>query len=82
MYKGSLQDFYWKKGTHESLDCLCLYFNTEIIKRIPYLSNILKCDTLSDDMKVKIYHWLVYFEKFYQKYIIIPTESYNSSVPE
>ena len=32
MYMGSLQDFYWGKGTHESLDVLCPHFNVEIIK--------------------------------------------------
>ena len=47
-----------------------------------YLSNILKCDTQSDDTKKKIGNWLDSFEIFHQQYIIIPTESCNSSVTE
>ena len=33
-------------------------------------------------MKEKIDHWLDSFEKYRQQYIIMPTESYNSSVPK
>ena len=51
MYRGSLQDFYWNKGTHEILDVVCPYFNVEIIKMRQHLSNIVKCDTQSDYMK-------------------------------
>ena len=47
-----------------------------------YLSNMLKWDTRSDDMKRKIYHWVDFFEKFHQQNIIMTTESYNYSVPE
>ena len=76
MYRGSLQDFYWKKVTHKSLDIVCTHFNAEMIKMRQYLSNILKCDTQSDDTKKKkIDNWLDSFEKFHQQYIIIPTES-------
>ena len=66
MYRGSLQDFYWKKGTHETLDIVCTHFNGEIIKMRKYLSNILKFDTQSDDTKKKIDNWLDSFEKFHQ----------------
>ena len=40
MYRGPLQDFYWKKGTHESLDVVCPYLNS-VKKMRQYLSNIL-----------------------------------------
>ena len=33
-------------------------------------------------MKEKIDHWLNSFGTFHQQYIIMPTESYNYSVPE
>ena len=56
LYMGSLKYFYCKRGTHESLDFSCPYLNVEIIKIRKYLSNIYKCDTLSDDMKAKIDH--------------------------
>ena len=47
-----------------------------------YLSNILKCDTQSDDMKDKIDHYLASFETFHQQCNIMPTHSYNYFVPE
>ena len=53
MYRGSLQDFYWKKRTHESLDIVCPHFNVEGNKIRQYLSNILKGDTQRDAMKEK-----------------------------
>ena len=74
MYRGSLQEFYWKKGTNESIDVACLNFNVEIIKMRQYLTNIIKWDTSSDDMKEKIDHWLDFFNFFHKKYIITPTE--------
>ena len=72
------QDFLWNKGTHESLDIACLHLNVEILKMRQYLTNILKCETSSDNIKEQIYHWLYYFEKFHKKYIIMTTESCNS----
>ena len=51
MYTGSLQDFYWKKGTYESVDVTCVHLNVERIKMRQYLTNILKNDTSSDDIK-------------------------------
>ena len=27
MYRGSLQDYYWKKGTHKSLDVVRTHLN-------------------------------------------------------
>ena len=47
-----------------------------------YLSNILKCDTSSDDTKENIDHWFDSFETFHKYYIIIPKESYYSSFTE
>ena len=78
MYIGSHQDFYWNKCTHKSLDVVFPHLNIERGKIRQYLSNILKCDTQSDDMKRKIDHWLDSFENFQQQYFIISTESKNS----
>ena len=36
MYRGSLQDFYQKKGTNGSLDVVCPYLNVERIKTRQY----------------------------------------------
>ena len=46
------------------------------------MSNILKWYTQSDVIKWIIDHLLDYFEKFHQKYITMPIESYNASVTE
>ena len=51
MYRVSLQYFNGKKDTHESLDVPCVHFNFEIIQIRQYFTNILECDTSSDDMK-------------------------------
>ena len=66
MYRGLLQDFFWKKVTDENRDVACLYFNVEIIKTGQYLTNILQCETLIDDMKENIYHSLDTFKKFHK----------------
>ena len=58
MYRGSIQDFYWKKFTHESLYVLYQHLDIEIIKIRQHFSNILKYDNHSNDTKGKIYHWL------------------------
>ena len=79
MYRGSLQEFYLKKVTHESLDVAFMYLNVERIKMRQYFTNILKYDISSDDMKKKIDHWLDSFETFHQEYIIMPAEPYNPS---
>ena len=79
MYRGSLQFFYWKKGTPESLDVACIHFNVERIKMRQHLNNILKYDTSINDNKEKINHWLNSLEKFHQNYMIIPTEPYSYS---
>ena len=47
-----------------------------------HFSNILKCDTSSDDMKKNIDHWLNSFLKNHKQYIIILKESYCYSLPE
>ena len=77
MYRGSCQDFYWKKGTYECLDVPCVNFHIKIIKTKYYLTSILKRDTSSDDMKKKVDRWLDSFEISHKKYIIMPSESLN-----
>ena len=74
MYRGSLPKFYWRKYTHEIIDVVCPHSNVERIKIRQYLSIILKCDTLIDDMKENIDYWLSSFKKFHKQYIIMPTE--------
>ena len=66
------------KGTYGSHDVAYIYFTAETVKMRQYLTNILKYDTSSDDMKEKIYHWLYSCEIFHKKYIIMPKESYTT----
>ena len=47
-----------------------------------YLTHIFKSDTSSGDMNKKVDHWLDSFEKFHKKYIIMPSQSLNSSFLE
>ena len=47
-----------------------------------YSTHILKSDTSSRDMNKKVDHWLDSFENFHKKYIIMPSESLNSSFIE
>ena len=47
-----------------------------------YLTHILKSNTSSGDMNEKVYHWLDSFENPHKKYIIMPSESLNSSFLE
>ena len=77
MFRASPQDFYPKKDNNESFDVGCIHFNVRKIKMRQYLTNILRCDTSSDNMKAKIDYWLYSFEIFHKKYIIMPTKSYN-----
>ena len=78
MYRGSLQDFYWKKGTYECLEVPCVHFHLKENDMKDYLTHIIKSDTSSGDMNENVYHWLDSFEKFHNRYIIMPSLSLNS----
>ena len=78
MYRGSLQDFYCRKGTYECLEMPCVYFRLKNNDMKYYLTHILKNNTSSGDVDEKVYNWLDSFEKFHKKYIIIPSISLNS----
>ena len=77
MYSGSLQDFYWEKGTYESPEMPCEHFCLKRKKFKDYWTRVLKNDTSSDDMNEKVDHWLDPFENFHKKYIIMPSLSLN-----
>ena len=78
MYRGSLQDFYWKKGTYKCLEVPCVHFHSKKNDMKIYLTHILKSDTSIGDMNEKVDHWLDSFENFHKKYIIMPSQSLNS----
>ena len=47
-----------------------------------YFTHTLKSDTSSGDINKKVDHWLNSFENFHKKYIIMPSQSLNSSFLE
>ena len=47
-----------------------------------YWTHIFKNDIISGDMNEKVDHWLDYFENSHKKYIVIPSQSLNSSFLE
>ena len=65
MYRGSLQDFYRKKGTYECLDVPCVHFHIKINDMKHDLTNILKIDTSNCNMNEKVDHWLYSFQHFH-----------------
>ena len=52
---------------------LCENFSLEQNEIKDYWTHILKHDTSSGDMDEMVDHWLVSFEKFHNKYIIMPS---------
>ena len=77
MYRGSLQDFYWRKGTYECLEMPCVHLRLKKNEMKDYLTHVLKNDTSSGDMDEKLDHWFDSFEKFHNKYIIMLSISLN-----
>ena len=73
MYRGSLQYFYWRKGTYECLKMSCVHFHLKNNDMKYYLTQVLKNYTSRFDMDEKVNHWLDSFEKFHKKYIIMPS---------
>ena len=82
MYRRSLQYFYWKIGTYECLEVLCVHFHLKRSDMKKYSTYILKGDTSSGDMNEKVDHSLDFFENSHKKYIIIPSESLYYSLLE
>ena len=78
MYRGEVQDFYWKKVT---CDVSCVHFHIKVIDETLFDQHI-KSYTSSDDMNYKVVYWLDFFEIFHNQYIIMLSESLNSSFPE
>ena len=77
MYRGLLQDFFWKKGTYECLEMPCEHFCLKKNEMKDYWTHVLKNVTSSGDMDKKVDHWFYYFEKSHKKYIIMPSLSLN-----
>ena len=70
-------------GRKVLIKVLIFYVHISMLKTMTqFLSNIIIWYTQSDAMKENLDYWLDKFEKFHQKYIIIPTESSNYSFPE
>ena len=50
MYRGSLQDFHWRKVIYECLEMLCVYFHFKKNDMKDYLTPVSKNDTSSGDI--------------------------------
>ena len=79
---GVTSRFLLEKRTYECLEVPCVYLHSFLTDMKHYLTHILKSDTSSGDMNEKVDHWLDSFEKFHKKYIIMPSQSLNSSFLE
>ena len=77
MYRGSLQYFYWKKGTYEHLKMPNVNIHLKNYDMKDYLTQLFKNGTLSGLINEKVDHWLDSFEKFHKKYIIMSSPLLN-----
>ena len=77
IYRGSLQDFYWKKGSYECIEPPCEHFCLKSNKVKYYWAHVLKNDTKIYEMDELIYHCLVSFENFHKQYIILTSLLFN-----
>ena len=73
IYRGSLQDFYWKKGTYECIDMSCEHYTIKRNEVKGYWARLLKKYTTLYEMNELVDDCLVTFEKFHKQYIIIPS---------
>ena len=73
--RGSLQYFYWKKGTCECIDMPCEHYTIKRNEVKVYWAHILKKNTTLYEMNELVDDFLVTFEKFHNHYIIIPSLS-------
>ena len=77
IYRGSLQDFYWKKGTYECIEMPCEHYCLKSNAATDYWARVLKNDTTIYEMDELVDHCLVSSEKFQKQYIIMPSLSFN-----
>ena len=75
IYRRSLQDLYWKKGTYECIDIPCEHYTIKRNKVKYYLARVLNQYTTLFQMNELVDDCLVTFEKFQKQYIIIPSLS-------
>ena len=75
IYRGSLQDFYWKKGTYECIDIPCEHYTIKRNEVKGYWAHVLKKYETLYKMNELVDDCLAIFEKVHKKYIIIPSLS-------
>ena len=73
IYRGSLQDLYWKYGTYECIDMPCEHYTIKMNKVKGHWARVLKKDKTLFEMNELVDDCLVTFEKFQKQYIIIPS---------
>ena len=75
IYRGSLQDLYWEKGTSECIDIPCEHYTIKMNKVKGYWARVLKIYTTLFAMNELVDDCLVTLEKFHKQYNIIPSLS-------
>ena len=73
IYRGSLQYFYWKKGTYECIEMPCEHYCLKRNEVEDYWACVLKNDTTIYEMDELIDQCILSFEKFHKQYIIMPS---------
>ena len=66
IYRGSLQDFYWKRGTYECIDMPCDHYTIKRNKVKGYWVRVLKKDTTLYEINELVDDCMVTFEKFHK----------------
>ena len=77
IYRGTLQDLYWKKGTYECIDMPCEHYTIKRNEVRRYWARLLIQEPKLFQMNEVVDDCLVTFEKFQKQYIIIFSLSLN-----
>ena len=73
IYRGSLQDFYWKKGTYECIYMPCEHYTIKSNYVKGYWARVFKKYIYIYEMNELVDDCMVTSEKFHEQYIIIPS---------
>ena len=75
IYRGTLQDLYWKKGTYECIDMPCEHYTIKRNEVKRYWDRVLIQEPTLFQMNEVVDDCLVSSEKFQKQYIIITSLS-------
>ena len=75
IYRGSLQDLHWKKGTYECIDMPCEHYTIKRNEVKGYWARLLNQEPTLFQINELVDDCMFTFEKFQNQYIIIPSLS-------